>query len=372
MIVIGAGSAGLFLAEKSSEKAIIIEEHKTPGLPIACTGILTDDINKLISSSIVNKFTVNKITNAKIYSPNNFAELKLKDNIIIDNAKFVEYLLEKAENNDAKILTNHRYLSNTGPVIKVRDLETKKIKIFRDRTLIGADGPQSRVAANNNLNMKREYLLGMQARIKIKDLEKNKIEFYPYIEEYAWSTPENEEISRVGLAVRLGQHKDKEDKTMHNTNNKKFLEFLKKYPGKRQEIQAGLIPLYRPGLQISRIEKNFSVALVGDAASQIKNTTGGGIIPGMNAALVLSNGINNYADNLTKLNRELSFHYTINRIFVNYNHKDWDRLILKVKDEKIKAALENTNRDNITKLLFSLAKIPSMISEGIIALSKLR
>jgi flavin-dependent dehydrogenase len=372
MIIIGAGSAGLFLSEKQKtknekeskkENIYVIEEHKTLGLPVQCTGILTDEINKLISPRIVDKFTINKITTAKIYSPNNSVELKVKDNIIIDNVKFIEYLAEIAEKKGVKILTNHKYISNAGSEIKIRNLETRKIKTFNDSSLVGADGPQSKVAVNNKLNKERHHLLGIQARVKIKDLDKDKIDFYPHIGEYAWSTPESDEISRVGIAIPLENQ---------DIKSKLFEDFLKKYPGKKLEIQAGLIPLHSPGSKIYHSQKDFSVALVGDAAGQIKNTTGGGIIPGLKAAEELSKGINNYDENLKKINRELYLHYTINRLLKNYTDKDWDRLVLKVNNEKIKSSLENINRDNITRLLFSLAIRPSMISEGLIALSKLR
>jgi flavin-dependent dehydrogenase len=377
MIIVGAGGAGLFLSEnvrknqiqsgskslKEPEKITILEEHNKLGLPVQCTGILTDEINKLLSPRDINKFALNKITNTTIFSPNNKVNLKIKTNIIIDNVKFIYHLAKRAEKSGVQILTNHRYIANNGAEIKVRNTLTNKIKILRDSTLIGADGPQSHVAANNNLNTKRDYLLGIQARIKIKDLEKNNIDFYPYIAEYAWSTPENDEISRVGIAVPL---KDQ------NIKNKLFNDFLKKYPGHKLEIQAGLIPLHKPNRKIFLQKKSFSVALVGDAASQIKNTTGGGIIPGMKSALELSKGINSYSKNLKKIDKELYLHYIINRALRNYSDKDWDRLILKVNDEKIKTILENTNRDNALKLVLSLAKHPSMITEGMRALTKIR
>jgi digeranylgeranylglycerophospholipid reductase len=378
MIIIGGGSAGLFLAGKSenkitgkAEKIFVIEEHNKLGLPVQCTGILTDEINSLVGKNAVKKFAINTIARARIFSPNAHVDLKIKNNIIIDNVKFVEYLADRAEKNklnDVRILTSHRYISNSGAEIKVKNLETEKIKIFRDSILIGADGPQSKVAVNNNLNSKREYLLGIQARVKIKDLDKNRIDFYPHIGEYAWSTPENDEISRVGVAIPLENQKNRNVSTL---KNKLFEDFLKKYPGKKLEIQAGLIPLHKPGIKISACRKDFSAALLGDAAGQIKNTTGGGIIPGLKAADELSKGINNYQHNLKHLNRELYFHYLLNKSFQKYSDKDWDRLIVKVKNENIQHTLETVNRDNLGKLLFSLATKKGMISEGLTAMRKL-
>ena len=47
--------------------------------------------------------------------------------------------------------------------------------------------------------------------------------------------------------------------------------------------------------------KKVSVTLLGDAALQIKNTTGGGIIPGMKAASILAKNYKNYESNLFNL-----------------------------------------------------------------------
>jgi digeranylgeranylglycerophospholipid reductase len=369
MIIIGGGSAGLFLAGETQERAIVIEEHKKLGLPVQCTGILTDEIYKIIREAEVKKFTLNKISSTKVFSPNNSVELKIKDNIIIDNQKFIEFLADKAERNDAKILSEHRYISNTGSEIKLKDLKTGEIKYLHERTLIGADGPRSEVAKHNNLTGNKKFLLGIQARMKLSELEKNRIDFYPYIGEYAWSVPETEEISRVGIAVPIGNGGSN---TPDSHANKLFSDFLKKFPGKKLEMQAGLIPLHNPGTKIFMRKKHFSAALVGDSAGQIKNTTGGGIIPGLRAVMGLSMGVENYRQYTGKLRQELYMHYILHKILRNYKGKDWDRLVSKVNDEKIKHAIEQNSRDNILKLLLALAKSPTMIGEGLRAALKFR
>ncbi|MGV8169110.1 MAG: FAD-dependent monooxygenase [Candidatus Nanoarchaeia archaeon] len=391
MIIIGAGSAGLFLAikraehnlaNKKNEKIIVVEEHKTLGLPVQCTGILTDDIYSLIEKKEIEKFIINKINKTKIYSENNSVELVLNDNIIIDNRKFIDFLAAKAKAHGVQILAEHKYLSNEGNKIKIKDLKTGKTKTFQDNFLVGADGPLSKVASCNNLCKNKKYLLGIQARVKTTKKNKNIIDFYPGVGAYAWSVPEgggnnsdhmpeNENTSRVGVAVPLNKQSEK---------NKIFEEFLKKYPGSKIEMQAGIIPLYAPGKKIIKIKKTknnhkpkekFSVALVGDAALQIKNTTGGGIIPGMKAADALSKGAENYKKNLRKLNRELYLHYLLHRAFSKYKSRDWDRLIKKAEDKKIKKILEKNNRDNTAKIILALAVNPKMIGEGIRVLGKI-
>lgn len=375
MIIIGGGGAGLFLAEKiansnkyseETHKIRVIEEHNSLGKPVQCTGILTDEINSLLPQKEIRKFSLNKITSTRIFSPDYKTDIKIKPNIIIDNVKFVELLGERAEKSGTEILTGHRYVSNKGKNIQIKKISDGKIKSLNDSFIVGADGPRSIVASQNSLNTERKYLIGMQARMKIKDLEKNRIDFYPYIGEYAWSVPESEEISRVGVAVPLSEKNGK-----NNFPKKLFDDFLKKYKGKKLNTQAGLIPLHIPRAKIQTIKKDFSVSLLGDAAAQIKNTTGGGIIPGMKAALALSEGAESYRKKLSKLNTELYLHFLLNKSLRKYNHKDWNRLVLKADNPDVKKALENTNRDNAAKLLLSLATKKGMISEGIIAAGKL-
>jgi digeranylgeranylglycerophospholipid reductase len=372
MIIIGAGSAGLFYAIKRAESNIeddfnenitIYEEHKRLGSPVQCTGLLTDEIENLVSARDAKRFTVNRISSTTIHSPNRKLKLNLKENLIIDNVKFVEYLAEKARKLDIKIETEKKYIDNTKNKIRIKDVQSDRILVKNDSTLIGADGPMSPVAFHNNLYGERQHLLGIQARVKMKNLNKKNIDFFPYIGEYAWSVPENDEITRVGLAIPLEQEGNK---------NKIFNDLLKKFPGTILEKQGGLIPVHSPRQKVVSIHHNFEVALVGDAALQIKNTTGGGIIPGMKAALELSKGFDSYERHLKPLNKELYWHYALHKSLRHYSEKDWDRLLRRADNEYIKRILLETSRDNAKKMMLKIAMHPSMWHEGLVALMKMR
>lgn len=372
MIIVGAGSAGLFFAEKylreHSGKAIVLEEHKELGLPVQCTGILTNEIESMIRKNDLRKFELNRITKTRIFSSgsnSSFAELNIQPNIIIDNQKFVEYLADMASKQGADIRTGQRYISNNGEQIKIRNLGTGRVISLKDKFLVGADGPQSQVAKLNALNKKRKYLLGIQARIRLKSPPENRVDFFPSVGEYAWCVPENEEIARVGVALPLMP------KNYSLQGNKFFEDFAKQFSGKRIDMQSGLIPLYSPGKKIFVHSRGFSAALLGDAASQIKNTTGGGIIPGLKAAEILAQNPMNYYSKTGKLRRELYLHYLLCKALRNYNSSDWKRLINKAKQDSVADVLSEVNRDNAGKLLFSLATKKGMLSEAAIAMRKI-
>lgn len=359
--IIGGGGAGLYFAWKYKEKhpkaeVTIIEEHKERGKPIQCTGILTKELETLIPKKDIETFTLNKITKTKVFSPNDSVTSTISTDYIICNVSFIKYLHNKAEKAGVKIMEGYRYVGNEENKIKIKNLDTKEEIIIEDNFLVGADGPSSLVAKNNNLydlqNNSREFLTGVQARIQLNGFDKEQIDFYPFIGEYAWFTPESSTIARVGVAA--------------SKNAKKiFDEFIKKYPGKILEMQGGPIPLHKPRIKVVKRTKNLTVALLGDAALQIKNTTGGGIIPGLRAAKILAEHPDKYKKKLGKLNRELYIHYLINKAFRNYTAKDWDSLIIKAKKPSIQKILTNTNRDKALNMMLKFAMKPTMIVEGI-------
>lgn len=362
--IIGGGGAGLYFAWKYKEKhpkaeVTIIEEHTDRGKPIQCTGILTKELETLIPKKEIQTFTLNKITKTKIHSPNDSVTTPISTDYIICNVSFIKYLHKKAEKAGVKILEGYRYLGNEDNKIKIKNLETKEETIIEDNFLIAADGPTSTVAKNNGLyDQKREFLTGVQARIELKGFDKEQIDFYPHIGEYAWFTPESQTIARVGVAARKNAKKI-------------FDEFIKKYPGKIIEMQGGPIPLHKPGIKVAKRTKKLNVALIGDAAIQIKNTTGGGIIPGLKAAKILAENPEKYEKKLGKLNRELYIHYLLNKAFSKYTEKDWDALIKKVNKKSIQKILLNTNRDKALGMMLKFVLNPSMIAEGIKAATKI-
>lgn len=352
--IIGAGPAGsyaAYLLSKNNLDVSVFEEHKSIGLPVQCTGITTSllkDIIKLEKGVIVNE-----IEKARIFSPDKkFIEVKLKEkNIIIDRHKFDDQIAEMAKKQGAKFFLNHKFIENRGNIAIVKDRENDKIKEIKFDHLIGADGPLSQVAKCNNMFGKREFWQGIQARVKIKN--DNLVEFYPYFGTYAWLVPENKEVARVGLAA----------KKYANVLFKNFLFKFKKI--KKEDIveyQAGLIPEYNPGLKTQK----GSIYIVGDAACQVKATTGGGIIQGLTASKSLADSIINKRDYDKEwrklLGRELWLHLKARNIMDKFKEKDWNKLISIFSSDEAKKILEVGERDNISNIAFRLLlKKPSLL-----------
>lgn len=341
--IIGAGPSGCYAAyllAKTGREVQIFEEHKEIGKPIQCTGLVTQSIKEHLN--LKNSLILNKIEKVRILSKNNSLELKLKNkNIILDRKEFDNYLADQAINQGARIFLNYRFIENKNNLIKLR-YDQKKETILKTDHLIGADGPISQVARSNNLNKKQKLLIGLQAITKLKN--NNFIEFYPDVGCFAWIVPENEEICRIGVASY--------------TNPKDHLKrLLKQKKIKKNSIvekQAGLIPIYNPK---QKTQKN-NIYLLGDAASQVKATTGGGIIQGLKAAESLSDSITNNKNYekewKKKIGRDLWLHLKMRNIMDYFKEKDWDILIKLFKEKETKKIIENFDRDYPSKFILNL------------------
>jgi len=329
--IIGAGPAGsytAYLLAKANKQVTVYEEHKTIGSPIQCTGIVTSKINKVLDFKLNKNIIINKINKVKIFAPNKkFIQLKLKNkNLILDRKKFDQLIAEKAKQHGAKFILNHKF-----------------IKRKNNDILIGADGPLSTVAKISNLYKKRKFMTGFQIRVKLEN--NNEVEFYPYIGCFAWIVPENDNIVRLGVAAY--------------NNTKKYFDYLKKIKQIRNinilEKQGGLIPIYDPKL---KTQKN-NTYLIGDAATQLKATTGGGIIQSLIASKALSKSIikhKNYEKEWKKyLAKELYLHLKLRNIMDKFNKKDWNKLINIFNKKHNRQLLENFDRDNLSKHILKIA-----------------
>ncbi len=355
--IIGAGPIGTYLAwqlAKNKKETTIIEEHKIIGKPVQCTGIITKEIEKYIPKKLIKEVTKNKVTRTIIHAGREKTEIPISTNYIIDNAEYCQKLADKALREGAKIITQQKYLSNNKEKIIIKDLRTKEKKEIRTKYLIGADGPRSSVASNNGLMKNRKFLIGIQAIIRMNKKDyKEEIHFYPSIGEYAWYAPEGEGRARIGIASR-------------NNAKKIFEEFIKKFPGKKEEMQGGIIPLHNPIARISKKQARIRVQLAGDAAGIIKNTTGGGIVPGTKAAHQQAKNQEKYSlINIIGVKKELMAHYIINKAMKKFNEKDWEKLLRQSNDERIKKILRENNRDEADKIALKiLTQKPEMILWG--------
>ena len=328
--VVGGGPIGLFLGSKLKETTLF-DQKKSIGVPTRCTGILTKDIEQFLTKKELKEISENKITSTVIKGPKSTLKLKIGTNYIISNQRFEELLAKKATNKGCEIHTSHRYLKSDQQGHHIKNVKTGKVKTIQSPHLVGCDGPMSAVAKFHGLNKHQVNYMGHQVTIKVKN-HKNSILFYPHIGRYAWYVPESETTARVGVCTNM-----KGGKAV-------FDAFLKKFPGKVLSNQSGIIPTFQPRRK-NRLElPHYSVTLLGDAAGHIKNTTGGGILPGMKAAETFARNSATIKEDRA-LRRELYTHFLVHNLVSDCSHAEWDKII--AATAKHKDVLEHINRDNL-------------------------
>ncbi len=353
--IIGAGPAGSYLAcllAKKGKDVCIIEEHNKVGSPVQCTGIVTSSIGKFVR--LPQEVITNKCSKVAVISKNSHIEAETGE-IVMWRNKFDEFLANMAVDAGAKLLAEHQFIGfNNKNSIKIKDKKNDKIKELSAEAVIGADGPSSAVAKAAGMQANSKFYIGMQAKVKLKmgtdAFEAHFGENFPNF--FGWVVPESEDTVRLGLGA---------------FNNAKglFYKFLEQRTGKKDILcwESGIIPVYDPNKPIQK----GNVYLIGDAASQVKATTGGGIIPSLKAAETLGDCIinnKNYNKEFKKQSgRELLLHLKIRNILNKFSDKDYDYLLKLMSQEKIKKILKKYDRDAPIPLVLNLLlKEPRFLS----------
>ena len=249
---------------------------------------------------------------------------------------------DKARAAGAKIELGHRYIGREGDTLLFR-VNGQTIRRETD-ILIGADGPLSKVASSTGIGNKHPFWVGMQATIKSSFDPKVFTTWFGDIAPgfFAWSVPENEHLSRVGVAV---------------TNDKNcaqcFQRLMKMVGGTIVDRQGAPIPLYN---HHSVIEKGDTF-LVGDAAGLVKDTTGGGIITGMLSSRILAESIatgTSYSKNVKKLRKELWIHSKLRRMLNKFTDSDYTRLIRWMNNTQVQRILYTHPREYPSRFMLKL------------------
>ncbi len=346
--IIGAGPVGNYLAARlarDGQNVQVFEEHQSIGAPVACTGILTSYLSDFFT--VDPEYVVNTITATDVYAPDGSSvRIPLKKNFIVDRTLFDAHLAEEAQSSGVTYHTGWRFTDYQKKNNQYQ-LHFLQGKTATTNVLVGADGPSSAVARSAGIFGERSFVVGHQARVRLREkVDPSVIAFFLDEHNYiGWMVPETDRIVRLGVAS-------------HINVNKHFSQLLKKYPGILLGWQSGPIPIYNPRLDI---EKD-NVYLLGDAATQVKATTYGGIIPGMHAADVLSNVLHkqlssgSYTKGVAQTaGKHLGKHLLLRKLMNKFTPEDYNRLVQLCASKRVRDTLHKYDREYPGKLLMALA-----------------
>jgi geranylgeranyl reductase family protein len=361
--IVGGSIAGNYLAyllATSDLDIAVIEEHGEIGLPLQCAGIVSQKLTKLIK--LPQHIVLNQVNVAKIISPSGkFIKLRGDERpYVIDRVALDRHFFEKA--NKFKNITyfldekykNFKYLFENHQ--KVLWIETNKRKI-KARMLIGCDGPLSKIS--KSLGIQNKVIYATQIRIKARFNDNEAVMWFDpkWKELFGWIVPEGNQTYRIGIASS-------------NNPSENFQEFLNRLNidyEKRISQQGGIIPY---GIMNNVLFDN--ILLLGDAAGQVKATTGGGIVMLLTAAKYAAYCLRrcfkdkDFSKKKIKklyvnpcqmtIGKQLRIHFLIRTILASFTNRDFETLFKIVKSTKVEQIISlygdmDFPRDAVFKLI---------------------
>ena len=297
VIVVGGGPCGSFTALNLAKLGVnvsVFEEHSEIGVSSHCAGHLSIKGLKLLglyplSSEIVE----NTFCGAIFHSPNGksfHVRFSSPVTCAVNRILFDKYIAEMAQDAGAHYFLNSQVESlviENGFVKGVIVRRGKAEEKFSAKVVVDAEGISSRILRQTGLFVFNRHMVvkAVQGEVKnVKDMETDMVEVFlgkgyaPGL--YAWLMPKRDGKAKVGLAAKTGNPKELLQRLMlkHPVASKKLRR------ARILQISFHSIPLGGP------IPTTFSngFLVVGDTASQVKPTTGGGVIFGMTCAKIVA------------------------------------------------------------------------------------
>lgn len=273
--IVGAGPAGSYTAWKLAGKGyrvVVLEEHETIGEPVSCTGIIGLDCFK--------KFPLSRdsillaASSARFYSPAGKEIIVQKEEVqayIVDRAAFDRDLAKKATEAGA-VYYSGRHVNNIAVNARSVELSSNhKKEAIEARAAVIASGFKSKLTELLGLGDIKSFAFGAQVEVALRSEAITEVYFGDHVAPYffAWLAPISREKALAGLFSR----------TRQSAYLLSFLNRLRsegKIAGETGKVVFGGVP-------IGMLPRSYAdrVLVVGDAAGQVKPTTGGGIYYGL-------------------------------------------------------------------------------------------
>ena len=325
--IVGAGPIGSTLAyelAKSGINVCLIDKKKVIGLPLQCAGI----INKraLDFNQIPDEFILNRAKGAHVHTKNHSLTVSKEDYqaLIIDRVAYDQFLYNRAIENGADSHLSSKVVSIDDMEGEVTFQKDSNEKVIRSKIIVGADGPLSLVssAIGNDFN----YFCATQYLVKVENIdEMSFVDLYAFEDlfpGFIWQIPVYKNIFRIGLFADYDYKRQREilDNFLKDHFQYDDYEVIEKYKGK--------IPIYNKD---NKLYRNRAL-IIGDAASQVKPTTGGGLFIGFEAIQMAKKAI------IDALNSNNYLHLECN----DYSDSDNGSLDSKGYDENDREILQDT------------------------------
>ncbi len=385
VVIVGAGPVGSTIAYYLSNNGLniaLIDKKKQIGYPLQCAGILSNHIFKF--NELPDNIILNTVNGAFLHSQNHILNVE-KDNVqayIIDRIAYDEFLLNRALENGVKLINQKVIKVDSKNAVTYLSNNQK----IRSKIVIGCDGHNSVVSkciGNSQKSYSASQMLVKISQSNMQSFRNTLKNIDDYVDTYLlndilpgflWVIPLKNDLYRIGLFSNQA-HKSQDEIIKKFLNQNFEYEIIEKY--------KGFIPIFD--------EKNLivenRVMLIGDAAGQIKPTSGGGLLVAFDACKIASKYIteaigksdfgilNEYQKEFKKkylkeFNYQIKVQGTLNLL----SDRDIDYLFLKLKENNCEELISQYgDMDTQSKLVKEFIKrglilkiVPSFLFKKVI------
>jgi len=265
----------------------IFEEHPQVGVPSHCSGHVGIVAFKRFSPEIPRRLIENEIIGAVLHAPNGQPLILQRPRpvtYVLNRCEFDQYLASLAQDEGANLHLNSRVAgysrSDDGQIrLSIRDDREYQVKC---KILIDASGCGASISRYARFTKSRRGLLVNSAQLSVEnlmDVDEDFVEVYfgqgfaPGF--FGWIIPRRDGTAKVGIAAGA------------RANVRECFErFVRKHPVVSSKLSRSkqVSPLtFHPIPVGGAVNRTYddNIMTVGDAASQVKPTTGGGIVFGL-------------------------------------------------------------------------------------------
>lgn len=290
VIVVGAGPVGSTAARyaaKNGARVLMIEDHASIGSPVSCTGLLSTRAVAECDVRPSDDFVLNQVRGAFVHSMNGTClpiDGRETKAYVVSRKNFDRKLAAMALESgvDLKLNTRAIGLESRDGVQRLSVMEEGNMRNIEAKVVIGADGVRSSIARMAGLGQVKKILPGIEIEAPYKSPDAEFVELFVGSQApgfFGWAVPLDQNIARIGLAI---DSRSSENASVHLERLlKNNTHIASRYGGGQLDLVVGGIPL-------GPLNRTYAegTLIVGDAAGQVKPTSGGGIYTGAACARI--------------------------------------------------------------------------------------
>ncbi|MBI2855170.1 MAG: NAD(P)/FAD-dependent oxidoreductase, partial [Chloroflexi bacterium] len=279
VIVVGGGPAGSYVASRLAalgHKVSVLEKHAAPGQAHCCTGIVGTECFRHLRLRQAEPTVLRSARSASFFSPAGKVVRLEKDTpqaYILSRPLVDLSLAERAQHNGAQYLfgCNVHSAACVNSHVQIDTIYSGRRCLFEAKALVLASGFNPGLTDRLGLGSVGDFAAGAQVEVETTGIAEVEVYLSRAVAPgfFAWLVPTTANMALAGV---ISRHAPGE-------NLLKFLQELRaraRIVEPSSEIRYGRIPL-RP------LRRTYArrILAVGDAAGQVKPTTGGGIYYGL-------------------------------------------------------------------------------------------